>query len=662
FFFALSNTRAGAHYKLNLINLVKDDSLYQEGMQPLVHSAAAQRDSGRGWHRAGHHIAYYRNRIKRSKSKYYSTLSFTITAEADYDTLHCAHCYPLTYTDLQRHLKVLEGRPSCRTCLQRSQLCTSLAGNSVDLLTITAHTDRPEVMRRRRGVLISARVHPGESNSSWMMKGLLDFLTGPSATAQQLRSQFVFKIIPMVNPDGVIVGNYRCNLAGVDLNRVWQEPHRKLHPVIVALKALLREFMEERERSQLCTSLAGNSVDLLTITAHTDRPEVMRRRRGVLISARVHPGESNSSWMMKGLLDFLTGPSATAQQLRSQFVFKIIPMVNPDGVIVGNYRCNLAGVDLNRVWQEPHRKLHPVIVALKALLREFMEEREVSLFCDLHGHSRKPDVFVYGCHKPKDNAALFPGYPVPGTLGGLPGVEPRLQEKVLPLLLSHCAPDIFSYHRCAFKVQRSKAGTGRVVGFRELGLTNSLTLEATFAGGSTGRWAGRHFSCEALEVMGAALAASLADYWDPGRYGHADLLAELEFIHPAGGEGPTRFVRDADGHLLEVPEGDDDEPATDSDDESSEEESRRSARSRRTSAVGLRPQNYRQSLCCRWRCRGLMGMQASCRKQVAPAPTGLQAKPIGRSAQRAARSKALRQMLAAEKQKASESVMACLSL
>ncbi|KAJ9508020.1 hypothetical protein QJQ45_021355, partial [Haematococcus lacustris] len=142
FFFALSNTRAGAHYKLNLINLVKDDSLYQEGMQPLVHSAAAQRDSGRGWHRAGHHIAYYRNRIKRSKSKYYSTLSFTITAEADYDTLHCAHCYPLTYTDLQRHLK-------------RSQLCTSLAGNSVDLLTITAHTDRPEVMRRRRGVLIS---------------------------------------------------------------------------------------------------------------------------------------------------------------------------------------------------------------------------------------------------------------------------------------------------------------------------------------------------------------------------------------------------------------------------------------------------------------------------------------------------------------------------
>ena len=28
----------------------------------------------------------------------------------------------------------------------------------------------------------------------------------------------------MVNPDGVILGNSRCNIAGYDLNRTWRSP------------------------------------------------------------------------------------------------------------------------------------------------------------------------------------------------------------------------------------------------------------------------------------------------------------------------------------------------------------------------------------------------------------------------------------------------------
>ena len=66
----------------------------------------------------------------------------------------------------------------------------------------------------------------------------------------------------------------------------------------------------------------------------------------------MHPGESNSSFVMKGILDFLTSntkPEAAA--LRRAFVFKIVPMINIDGVIYGNYRCSLSGVDLNRTWK-----------------------------------------------------------------------------------------------------------------------------------------------------------------------------------------------------------------------------------------------------------------------------------------------------------------------
>lgn len=40
----------------------------------------------------------------------------------------------------------------------------------------------------------TARVHPGETNASWMMKGALQQLLSSDAAASQLRERFVFKV------------------------------------------------------------------------------------------------------------------------------------------------------------------------------------------------------------------------------------------------------------------------------------------------------------------------------------------------------------------------------------------------------------------------------------------------------------------------------------
>ena len=40
----------------------------------------------------------------------------------------------------------------------------------------------------------------------------------------------------MLNPDGVIHGNYRCSLVGSDLNRCWNNPSQVLHPEIYYTK------------------------------------------------------------------------------------------------------------------------------------------------------------------------------------------------------------------------------------------------------------------------------------------------------------------------------------------------------------------------------------------------------------------------------------------
>jgi len=68
--------------------------------------------------------------------------------------------------------------------------------------------------------VITSRVHPGETVASYKVEGLINFLLSDNPKACYMRKKFIFYIIPMLNPDGVINGNYRCSLAGCDLNRM----------------------------------------------------------------------------------------------------------------------------------------------------------------------------------------------------------------------------------------------------------------------------------------------------------------------------------------------------------------------------------------------------------------------------------------------------------
>ncbi len=111
--------------------------------------------------------------------------------------------------------------------------------------------------------------------------------------------------------------------------------------------------------------------------------------------------------MMDGALSFLCDAmDPEAATLRDSFRFLIIPMLNPDGVILGNYRCSLAGCDLNRRWKTPSSHLHPTIKAAKsAILRA---AHQLHMFLDFHGHSTATDAFIYGCHAPPLQTRLFP--------------------------------------------------------------------------------------------------------------------------------------------------------------------------------------------------------------------------------------------------------------
>ena len=65
YFFSVSNTKPNVRYTFNLKNFFKPDSLYNQGMKPLLYSTKKAENEGIGWFRGGDDIWYYPNSSKR---------------------------------------------------------------------------------------------------------------------------------------------------------------------------------------------------------------------------------------------------------------------------------------------------------------------------------------------------------------------------------------------------------------------------------------------------------------------------------------------------------------------------------------------------------------------------------------------------------------------
>ncbi|EKX38029.1 hypothetical protein GUITHDRAFT_89476 [Guillardia theta CCMP2712] len=238
YYFMVANVRKNVSYVINIVNFVKNKSLYNQGLKPLLYSTKDADRKKIGWKRAGSRCVYY------SRGNRY-TLTFTIEFDHDRDVCFLAHCYPYVYTDLQLFLSSLENDVSRKKTVLRKELCRSLAGNQVDLLIIS---DDPQNWQKnsKQSIFLTARVHPGETQASWAMQGCIEFLTSNSPEALFLRQKYNFFVVPMLNPDGVINGHYRCSLAGQDLNRIWQNPDFTRHPCIWHTKNLMKNLLSKK--------------------------------------------------------------------------------------------------------------------------------------------------------------------------------------------------------------------------------------------------------------------------------------------------------------------------------------------------------------------------------------------------------------------------------
>ena len=215
-------------------------------------------------------------------------------------------------------------------------------------------------------------------------------------------------------------------------------------------------IQDEREKSIL---------NLYPGASNGERAQVFAGKKVMLLTARVHPGETQASFMVNGFLKFLVSDDPRAVALRDNFVFKVAPMLNPDGVIRGHYRTDTRGINLNRFYTSPSLTDHPTVYAIKEVFNAFKDQ--IYLYIDLHGHATKKGCFVYG------NYMEF-----------TKEIESYMFAKLMAL---NCIN--FDYEGSNFTEKNmrakdkrglSKEGSGRVALFKGSGQPRCYTLECNF--------------------------------------------------------------------------------------------------------------------------------------------------------------------------------------
>lgn len=172
-------------------------------------------------------------------------------------------------------------------------------------------------------------------------------------------------------------------------------------------------------------------------------------KKAMVITSRVHPGETQSSFALEGIVKFLLSADPKAQDLRRNYIFYIVPMLNPDGVIQGNHRTDLLGNDMNRRWTDPSPWLHPAMYAVRNLVTMIQEERKIDVFCDIHGHFQPMGGFMYCCTYNKESASNTPQTP-----------EKDAMLRVVPHVLTNIN-EWFQIKNSTFSMEAYKANSAR---------------------------------------------------------------------------------------------------------------------------------------------------------------------------------------------------------
>lgn len=335
----------GARIRLKVGGMMRQEDLFDDGYAPVCHSPSMPM-----WRRVDEGSVEYR-REKDAKGETTNTMAVSwlhTFEEGDVcGTTYFAFCYPFSFTDLQG-------------CLARLEHVTAAA-------------------------LAEEEDGRGASGSPASMLGCLHQLHTGCA-------YFPFGQHSLETPR---IGR------GIYFHRQLfaRSPQGRTIEMITVTEAPSNPTdMEEGPRDEL-----PEAVQNALKGWPSAPPLIFKGRQICFASGRVHPGETPGQFAFLGLLQFVLSDDPRAALLRKHFVFKLIPMMNPDGVAWGHSRTNSLGFDLNRCYAQPTADEHEVVFAVKAQLQEWAGRGDLRWYTDMHAHAKDRGCFLYGNLQPSDD-------------------------------------------------------------------------------------------------------------------------------------------------------------------------------------------------------------------------------------------------------------------
>ena len=227
----------------------------------------------------------------------------------------------------------------------------------------------------------------------------------------------------------------------------------------------------------------------------------------IFITARVHPGETPGTLTFNGILKLLIdNNNPMSKILLDNFIFKLIPIINVDGVSNGYFRLNTEGYNLNRCYLGPSPRINPENYAITKLFYFYSSHYKVRYYFDLHADMNTRGIYTFG-----NALKIFENHVENVLFSFLFKINSNHVD------FSHC---IFTQRSMGTKAKNDIAGkeaTSRVQFYQKTGLIHTYTIESTYFKGDFNKdnmeiKNGKIYLIKDFEKTGIDLLKSILDY------------------------------------------------------------------------------------------------------------------------------------------------------